>query len=101
MAKSNKGPGERKAGEPEEKPATGSRGAGREDDTGDGDLEETLDRERHGSGEFDPAERYGRRDVFPDRTRAEPGDEDEFDGEDSDHGGGSRGSDSPRKQRPD
>lgn len=39
------------------------------------DLEETLDRERHGSGEYDPEESYGRLDVFPDRENAGPGDE--------------------------
>jgi hypothetical protein len=42
-----------------------------------GGLEETLDRERHGSGEYDPEERYGRRDVEADRTQAEPGDEED------------------------
>lgn len=45
------------------------------------DLEETLDRERHGSGDYDPEERYGRRDVYPDRSRAEPGDEEEAEDE--------------------
>lgn len=48
---------------------------GREEDGEERDLEEVLDRERHGSGEFDPEERYGRRDVYPDREREEPGDE--------------------------
>lgn len=52
----------------------------RQPSTGDNeseDLEETLDRERHGSGEFDPAERYGRHDLEPDRGRKGAGDEED------------------------
>lgn len=50
------------------------------------DLEEALDRKRHGSGDYDAEERYGRRDVFPDRGKAEPGDEDAGDAEGDDGG---------------
>ena len=60
------------------------------------DLEETLDQQRHGSGEYDPEERYGRRDVFPDRENAGPGDEDL---PDTAEGEPKRGR-SPRKQDP-
>ena len=60
------------------------------------DLEETLDRERHGSGEYDPEERYGRMDVAPDRKHAGPGDEDEPDAAEDDPKRGT----SPRKQNP-
>lgn len=60
------------------------------------DLEETLDRERHGSGEYEPEERYGRRDVFPDRENAGPGDEDK---PDTAEGEPKRGR-LPRKQDP-
>ena len=60
------------------------------------DLEETLDRERHGSGEYDPEERYGRMDVAPDRKHAGPGDEDEPDTAEDDPKRGT----SPRKQNP-
>lgn len=43
---------------------------------GEEDLDEKLDRDRHGSGEFDPEERYGRRGVVPNRSKRNPGDED-------------------------
>lgn len=43
---------------------------------GDEDLDEKLDRDRHGSGEYEPEERYGRRGVVPDRGKRNPADED-------------------------
>ncbi|HEX7003996.1 MAG TPA: hypothetical protein VF168_07400 [Trueperaceae bacterium] len=76
-----------------------ARPAGAGAEVGDGeerDLEETLDRERHGSGEYDPEERYGRNDTEANRERAGPGDEE---GADTAEEEPERGR-SPRKQDP-